>query len=137
MNPPVDLPTFHGLMRKATSQNFVGNSSIFNPSHGLGGKFYFILGSATSTMPGIVLSGIHVPLRPGIYTNILIGARNSREFTNFFGGLNALGSGTASLNVPANLPIPLGFKLHHACVVFDLFTGQIFTASNPVPVEFK
>ena len=53
------------------------------------------------------------------------------------GTLNASGSATAALNVPANLPIPTGFEFHHAYVVFDSQTGQILTASNPVPVELK
>ncbi len=62
---------------------------------------------------------------------------NSKEFTKFKGTLSATGTATASLNVPAKLPIPTGFKLYHAYVVYDGTTGQIFTSSNPVPVEFK
>ena len=43
----------------------------------------------------------------------------------------------ASLKVPPNLPVPSGFKFYHAYVVYDGTTGQIFTSSNPVSVEFK
>ena len=53
------------------------------------------------------------------------------------GPLGGTGSATASLNVQPNLLIPPGFKLYHAFVVYDGTTGQIFTASNPVSVEFK
>jgi hypothetical protein len=58
-------------------------------------------------------------------------------FTKFRGTLSATGTATASLNVPANLGIPKGFKLYHAYLVYDGTTGQIFTSSNPVSVEFK
>ena len=57
--------------------------------------------------------------------------------TPFRGTLSASSTATASLNVPANLPIPPGFKLYHAYVVFDGTTGQVFTSSNPVSVEFR
>ena len=46
------------------------------------------------------------------------------------------GSATASLNIPANQPIPIGFKLHHAYVVFDAGTGQFHMASGAVPLTF-
>ena len=88
-------------------------------------------------MPGVVLTGIHIPLRPDLYTDIAIGAVNSNTFTKFRGTLSATGTATASLNVPANLQIPSGFKLYHAYIVYDGTTRQIFTSSNPVSVEFK
>ena len=108
-----------------------------NAGTGLGSKLYWIFGSLTGTMPGVDLTGIHIPLVPDVYTDIVIGAVNSKEFTNFKGTLSATGVATASLNVPAKLPIPVGFKLHHAYVVYDGATGQILTSSNPVSVEFK
>ena len=103
----------------------------------LAGKSYWIFGSSTASMPGVMLSGIHVPLAPDLYTYIMIGGSNSREFKNFKGTLNASGSAIASLNIPAKLALPPGFKLYHAYVVYDSKTDQIFTASNPVPVELK
>ena len=108
-----------------------------NAGADLKSKSYWIFGSATSTMPGVVLTGIHIPLNPDIYTDIAIGAVNSNTFSKFRGTLSATGSATASFNVPAKLPIPSGFKLYHAYLVYDGTTGQIFTSSNPVSVEFK
>ena len=108
-----------------------------NAGTDLKNKSYWIFGSATSTMPGIALSGIHIPLRPDVYTDIAIGTGNSKEFTNFKGTLSATGTATALLNVPAKLPTPTGFKLYHSYVVYDGATQQIFTSSNPVSVEFK
>ncbi len=105
-----------------------------NAGTGLGSKLYWIFGSMTGTMPGVVLTGIHIPLVPDVYTDIAIGAVNTTVFTKFRGTLGATGAATASLNVPAKLPIPVEFKLHHAYVVYDGATGQIFTSSNPVPL---
>lgn len=88
-------------------------------------------------MPGVVLNGIHIPLRPDLYTNIVFATGNSKEFTNFKGTLSANGTATASLNVPARLPIPRGFKLYHSYIVYDGMTGQIATSSNPLAVTFR
>ena len=42
--------------------------------------------------------------------------------------LSATGAATASLNVPAKLPIPWGFKLYHSYIVYDGTTGQVFSS---------
>jgi hypothetical protein len=116
-----------------------GGSQTFTLSAGtdLKNKPYWIFGSMTGTKPGVVLTGIHIPLRPDIYTDIVIGAVNGKEFKDFKRTLSATGTATASLNVPAKLPIPGRFKLYHAYIVYDATTGQILTSSNPVSVEFK
>ena len=108
-----------------------------NAGTGLGNKPYWMLGSATCTMPRVVWTGIHIPLCPDVYTDILIGVGNSRATTSFKGRLSATGTATALLNVPANLPIPSGFRLVHAYVVYDGTSGRLFTSSNPVLVEFQ
>ena len=46
------------------------------------------------------------------------------------------GEATASLNVPANLPLPPGFTLYHAYVVYDA-NGQFHMASNAVPLRLR
>ena len=108
-----------------------------NAGADLKNRSYWIFGSATSTMPVVMLTGIHIPLRPDIYTDIGLTFVNSKAFTKFKGTLSATGTATASLNVPAKLPIPVGFKFFHAFVVYDGTTGQVFTSSNAVSVEFK
>ena len=108
-----------------------------NAGADLKNKSYWIFGSMTGTMPGVVLTGIHIPLRVDPYTDLVIGFANGKEFKDFKRTLSATGTATASLNVPANLGIPKGLKLYHAYVVYDGTTGQIFTSSNPVSVEFK
>ena len=53
------------------------------------------------------------------------------------GTLSATGAATAAFVVPANFSVSPGFKFHHAYVVYDATTGQVFTSSNPVSVELK
>jgi hypothetical protein len=108
-----------------------------NAGNHLKNQSYWIFGSATSTMPGVVLTGIHIPLTPDAYTDIAIRAVNGKEFKDFRRTLSATGTATASLNIPANLGVPKGLKLYHAFVVYDATSGEIFTSSNPVSVEFK
>jgi Galactose oxidase, central domain len=116
-----------------------GGSQVLSVNAGadLKNKLYWIFGSSTSTMPGVVLTGIHIPLNPDLYTAVALVVPNSKELRNFKGTLDAKGLATATLTVPANLPFLPGFKLYHAYVVYDGTTGQIFTSSNPVSVEFK
>ena len=103
---------------------------------GLRSKPYWVFGSITGSVPGVVLTGIHIPLNPDHYTSLLVQTGNSREFTGFKGILSATGTASASLNVPKGLPaIPT--TLHHAFVVYDGNTSQIFTASNPVSVRLR
>ena len=115
-----------------------GGSQRFTLDAGaaLRNKPYCIFGSITGSMPGVVLTGIHIPLNPDHYTGLVIAIGNSREFTGFKGVLSATGTATASLNVPRGLPaIPT--TLHHAFVVYDGMTNQIFTASNPVSLQLR
>ena len=99
-------------------------------------RSYAIFGSVTGTRPGITLLGVHIPLNPDLYTIIAMGAVNGKEFTKFRGTLDANGLATASFNVPANLPLPSGFRFYHAYVVYDA-SGKIYMASNAVPLTLR
>ena len=100
-------------------RNIIGRSQrlSIHAGPGLENQSYWVLGSATSTTPGFVLGGIHTPIRPDIYTGVCLNFANSKEFTNFNGKLSATGTASASLNIPAGLPVPRGFKLYHSYVV--------------------
>ena len=100
-------------------------------------RLYWIFGSMTGTSPGTNLLGVNIPLNLDPYTDLLLGAVNTAVFANFKRALSATGAATATLNVPAKLPIPTGLKIYHAYVVYNGTTGQIYTASNPVSVELK
>ena len=95
-----------------------------------------MFGSASGTTPGINLLGFLIPLNQDPYTSLALGLTNSSVFANFRGTLNAAGSATANLNVPANQAIPLGLKLHHAYVVYDS-SGKFYLSSNAVPLTFN
>jgi hypothetical protein len=93
----------------------------------------YVFGSITGSTPSVVLTGIHIPLNPDHYTSLIVQVGNSKEFT---GVLSALGTATASLNVPKGLPaVPT--TLHHAFPVYDGTTHQIFTASNPISLQLR
>lgn len=97
---------------------------------------YWIFGSATGTTPGIDVLGVHIPLNPDAYTNVAMATVNTPVFTNFRGALDINGLGSASLIIPPSLPIPPGYTLYHAYVVF-VPSGKFFMASNAVPIRFK
>ena len=96
-------------------------------------RLYWIFGSVTGTAPGINLGGVHFPLNPDFYTDFTIGFPNTNILMNSRAKLDASGQGTASLNVPKGLPLPLNLTLHHAYLVFDA-QGKWHMVSNPVPV---
>jgi hypothetical protein len=106
-----------------------------NAGPGLRNRRYWIFGSETGTRPSIDLRGLHIPLNPDLYTIVAMGAVNSKEFTNFRGTLDANGLATASFNVPAKMPFPLGYTLFHAYVLYD--ARGIYFASNAVPIQLR
>jgi hypothetical protein len=138
----IDLLLLHAVFFK----RFVSDSNDISVAAGgsqnlridagrcLATRSYWIFGSLTGTSPGTKVGGLTIPLNIDPYTTLAMGLANTPVFAKFRGTLDAKGSATASLNVPANQPIPIGIKLYHACVVF---TGpQFLSASNPVQVTF-
>lgn len=125
-----DVPTIS--VSKGGSQNLTLATST-----ALAGKRYWIFGSLKGTLPGITVAGVHINLIPDAYTTLLMGLGNSAIFKDFRGTLSATGAATASLNLPAMLPIPIGTRLHHAYLVYDATTGQIHKSSNPASVVFN
>jgi hypothetical protein len=99
-------------------------------------RLYWILGSVSGTSPGVNLLGVHIPLNPDAYTNLAMSCVNKSVFANFRGTLDGNGFAVASLNVPPNLPIPIGTTLYHACVVYDA-SGVFHMASNAVPLRLR
>ncbi len=95
---------------------------------------YWIFGSITGTRPGIRLLGLDIPLHPDAYTYLAMANANSATFRRFRGRLDAMGSATASLVVPAS-PSVSG-TLYHAFVVHD-GQGRLHMASNPVSLSLR
>ena len=96
---------------------------------------YMIFGSF-GTEPGIDLFGMHIPLNPDIYTDIVAARLNDPVFANFMGTLNAIGQASASFNVPAMVSLPVGTTFHHAYIVYDA-SGRLYMVSNAVPARLK
>jgi hypothetical protein len=95
------------------------------------GDFYFVLGSATGSSPGIPLApGVDVPLVFDAYTELALSL--AIPVAPQFGVLDARGAANAKLvKAPGTNPAFAGLTLHHAYITIDPVTFEVF-ASNAV-----
>jgi len=93
------------------------------------GDFYFLLGSASGTTPGIPLApGFDLPLLFDAYTDLTLSL--AIPIAGQFGVLDANGFANAAFNLPAGANASLaGFVLHHAYLTIDLTTFDVFASS--------
>ncbi len=97
------------------------------------GKFYWIFGTTSGTVPGITLAnGMNLPLNADSYTSFTVQHPFNPVFVEFFGSLDAQGNSFAELDVPPGTdPALVGFVLHHAYVTIPVpVTGDVDTPSN-------
>lgn len=96
------------------------------------GDFYLILGSASGTSPGLPVDGVTLPLNVDSYLLLSLSSAGSGLFQGTLGFLDATGSASASLQLPAGSdPSLAGLTLHHAGLVLDLASGaQAVLATN-------
>lgn len=97
-------------------------------------RSYWIVGSMTGVKPGITLQGVHIPLNPDLYTDLLLTNVNAPGLTRFRGVLDANGAATAAIQIPSSLP-PGSVTLNHAFVVYT--GGAFHMASNAVPLGLR
>jgi len=97
-------------------------------------RLYWVFGSASGTIPGVTVAGVHIPLNPDLYTDFTLVAGNSTTLANFGGRLDSKGRATASINVPSKHPQLKDFTLYHAYVVYDA-KGVAYHASNAVTLR--
>jgi hypothetical protein len=97
---------------------------------------YFMFGSVTGTTPGIDFGGgVLLPLNFDVYFNLTLNKKGLGAFGNFIGTLDANGSASASLTLPALMdPSLVGVKLYHAYLAGSVLGIPEF-ASNAVSVE--
>ena len=101
-----------------------------------GGHLYLVVGSSTSWLPGITVSGRTLPIRPDAYTAFALAVGSTGPFSSFAGRTNAKGEMAAAFVLPPNAPKSLvGLSLYHAALAFDPVLAPSF-ATNAVPVTF-
>lgn len=96
--------------------------------------FYFMLGSASGTTPGLDLgAGVLLPLNLDAYLSLTLTNPGLGFFGSFLGFLDASGGAQASITVPPGSDASLaGLQLHHAFVAAPALGAEF--ASNAVPV---
>lgn len=101
------------------------------------GELYWVLGSATGTVPGVILgAGIQLPLAVDAYFNYTLSHPGGAPLKSSIGFLDTEGRATASFGIPANTdPSLAGLTLNHAYFTYD-FVDQVTTgASNALSVS--
>jgi hypothetical protein len=104
---------------------------ILDAGYGRASDLYWVLTSASGTTPGLPLGGVTLPLNYDAFTTASLVGAGGPLFQNTFATLDALGQGTASLNVPAGLsPAFAGLTLDAAFLTLDPTTLTVEYASN-------
>jgi len=100
------------------------------------GDLYIVLGSLSGTSPGIALApGVELPLVFDAYTNL--GLSLATPVVGAFGVVDANSRATATFVLPAGTSSSFfGIELHHAFVVIDPLTFEVF-ASDAARVVTK
>lgn len=103
----------------------------------LGGKLYYLVGSASGIWPGITYGTKEVPLNIDSYFMLTLLSPNMPPLAGSFGVLSADGLANASVTLPPAIdPALIGVVLNHAFVVLDPSAkGGAALASNPVALE--
>jgi hypothetical protein len=97
------------------------------------GSLYLIVWGCSGTQPGTTLApGVTVPLNPDFCTGLALAGLNGSMFQQFFGTLDAAGTGRATFALPpaSGLGVTPG---HFAAVLLD-GTPQFTAATNAVSI---
>ncbi|MFT6713694.1 MAG: subtilisin family serine protease [Planctomycetota bacterium] len=97
------------------------------------GQFYWLLGSASGTGPGLTINGQTLPLTaPDPYFDLSVARLNQAPFLNSFGILDAEGRAKIDIVLPATfLPGLAGLVLNHASLAADVTgAGVVVTATT-------
>ncbi|HKX46364.1 MAG TPA: PQQ-dependent sugar dehydrogenase [Planctomycetota bacterium] len=103
-----------------------------NAGAGHGGKLYFLVGSTSGTVPGLLVDGLNVPLNLDAYMLYTVSNPNSPTLMGSLGFLDSTGSAQARLTLPAGLldASAIGVDVNHAFVAFSNF-GQAQFVGGP------
>jgi hypothetical protein len=117
-----------------------GGTQSFTISGGLAhaGEFYWLIGSASGTAPGLVLDGQTLPLNVDAWMLTTLSFANSAILPNSLGLLDANGEASSAALVvpPASDPALAGITLNHAAALFSVsgFGATVTLATNAQPV---
>jgi len=103
----------------------------------LGGKLYYLVGSASGIWPGVTFGTQSVPLNLDSYFMLTLLSPNMQPLAGSLGLLSADGLAAASVTLPPAIdPALIGVVLNHAFIVVDpAAKGGAALASNPVALE--
>jgi len=113
------------------TQQFFLNAGVANAN-----RSYFLLGSASGTAPGINIGAAHLPLNIDALTIVMLNSLAS--VPGFVGSFDATGRATASLPLPALLPISaLGIDIDYAALVYSPNHALPKSAIGPWKTSFR
>ena len=100
---------------------------------------YLVLGSTSGTEPGVPLGDLVLALVPDSYTNLTLVAPNQPPLASTLGVLDASGTASAAIVVPAGSnPTLAGLVFHHAFLALDAAAAGLVTfASDPVSLTLE
>jgi hypothetical protein len=96
------------------------------PGPGWEDHWYWVVGSASGTTPGVSIGGQNLPLNLDPYLLYTALQPNQGPLVNTLGTLDSLGRASAQITLPAGSdPVLSGLHLDHAYVLWDPWTGGI------------
>ena len=105
------------------------------PGAAFAGHLHLLLGSASGTLPGVVVGGVTLPLNPDAYLLFVLQSPGAPPLSGAVGNIDAAGTAQAAFSLPAGSPPFLaGLGLHHAYLLFDPVALAPSLASNPEPL---
>ena len=101
------------------------------------GKWYWLLGSATGTSPGLATPAGVLPLNYDGYFAYTLSNPNLVPLTGSLGLLDGQGDATAQFSLPAGSSLSLaGLTLHHAYAVLGSLSTDMVSNAIPIALTF-
>jgi glucose/arabinose dehydrogenase len=95
------------------------------------GAIYLVLGSASGTVPGLIVDGLNLPLNADVYLTLSLTTANLPPFLGTLGFLDGSGAGEAAIALPAGAlgPGAVGLQLNHAFLTLSGGGTAAFTSN--------